>query len=232
MLCQNLQRKKLANLLHVFLQPQFGIGKTYISFLLRQYLSDQTNINYTHIQNKNIPLWDQLFDNFFNLKNAIFIIFVSSICFADFKKYLTEAMLLETIEKSGNKLFNHYVFTPGRAGENFKEIHDYIVSNIEKSGMTIIWENKTLGTTIKEYTKGKYSKIEDLPEFQNIKNDTCKIISLPTESYYFQKDLSFFLRSGETFNQAIYKTENNIIFRQRLFQIRKKTYGFIKNAGI
>ncbi len=58
------------------------------------------------------------------------------------------------------------------------------------------------------------------------------IIHLPAQSYYFQKDLSSHIFSGQTFNQAITRSENNLIFRQRLYQIKKRTFEDIKNAGI
>jgi len=223
----------LNNSIHIFLQPQSNIGKGYISLLLKQYLSEKNDIGYFLIKKKNIALWDDLFNEIVKQKKTVFIISVSSICFVEFSKYLRETKIFNSIKALEIDVFNHYIFTPGRNGEGVQEIFNFIASTIKKrSGKNIIWENNNLGTTLKNYTKGQCSMLKDFPGFKEIKNDIFTTIYLPAETLCFQKDLSFHIRSGKTFNQAIYHSPNNLIFRQRLYQIKKRTFKAMENGSI
>lgn len=221
------------NSIHIILQPQSGIGKKYIAFILKQYLISKNKVKYYSIQEKNIPLWDQILDEFFTRKNQIFIIVISSACFEYFQSYLNETKILVTGSQIKDQIFNHYIFTPGRNGEGVKNTLDFILCDIKKrSGKNIIWENYNLGITLKEFTKGQYSRVTELPEYKQIESDVFEVVHLPAQSFYFQKELSSHVQSGQTFDQAIYNSENNLTSRQRLYQIKKRTFGAIENAGI
>ncbi|MBU2629300.1 MAG: hypothetical protein KKE61_11845 [Proteobacteria bacterium] len=220
------------NKIHILLQQQADIGKKYISFLLKQYLAEKSDINYFYIQEKNTSFWDEIFNRFFTTKKAIFIISVNSSCFFYFKKYLEETNLLESIDESENNIFNHCVFSPGRKGEGAKETLDQIFCSIKKPGHTVVWENDNPGIKINGFTRGKDFRLKEFSEFKRIEKEVYAIISLPAESINFQKDLSVHINTGKTFDQAIYTAENNVIFRQRLYRIKKRSFEAIKNAGI
>ena len=223
----------LNNSVHFIAQPQSSIGKRYIAHLLKQYLAGRGDINYYSFQKKDIILWDKVFSSFFEQNRFSFIITVSSSCFTEFTKYLTENKFFESVKSSGRMLFNHYIFTPGRNGEDFKKTFNYILNALKnRSGNNVVWENDNLGTTIQNHTKGQYSKLKDFPEFQKIERRKYSTIHLPAETFCFQKDLSTHIRSGETFDQAIYDSGKNLIFRQRLYQLKNRYFGAIKNAGI
>ena len=46
--------KSSVSSIHMILQPQSGIGKKYIAFLLKQYLSQKFDVKFFSIQDKNI----------------------------------------------------------------------------------------------------------------------------------------------------------------------------------
>ncbi len=116
----------LNNTLHLIAQPQSGIGKSYIVFLLRQYLEAKAKINFYSIQETNIQLWDKIFDKFFIRAQQNFLIDVDSAAYEPFKKYIAETNLLNSISDFENKVIYHNIFTPGQNGEKFIETLNYI----------------------------------------------------------------------------------------------------------
>jgi len=224
---------KLNNTIHLILQPQSGIGKKYIASLLKQYLSQKFNIKSFFIKNKNIELWDEIFSDLFEQNKSTFLIAVSSSCFTSFKNYLKDIKFFKSIKVSNNSLFRHYIFTPGRNGENFKKTLNFIINNLKKSDIkNYVWENNNIGTTTENYTKGKYLRFQNLPELKQLKRPAFKTIYLPEESFCFQKDLASHICSRQTFHQAIYKSQNNLIFRQRIYQFKKRLFKELLNANI
>ena len=225
--------KSSVSSIHMILQPQSGIGKKYIAFLLKQYLSQKFDVKFFSIQDKNITLWDELFEEFITQENQTLILVISSIYCKEFQIYLDETQLLKFILNSDKRLLNHYIFTPGRNGDRIQKTFNFICTDIKKrAGQAVVWENYNLGTTLKEQTKGQFSCLSELPEFKKIEPDINANILLPAESFYFKKDLSFHILSGQTFDQAILNSKNNLIYRQRLYQIKKRTFGAIENAGL
>ncbi len=225
--------KILNNQLHLILQPQSGIGKSYIANILGQYFELKFRIKSYSIYKKSISFWDNLFESFFTKDQQVFIINISSTLYKEFKEYMDEAKVLKSISTSTHSIFNHYVFTPGRNGEGLHETLNFISTATKKRvGQGIVWENYNLGITLKEHTKGQFSCLSELPEFKNTEVNISKSILLPAESFYYKKDLSSHILSGHTFDQAINNSENNIIYRQRLYQIKKRTFEAIEHAGI
>lgn len=223
----------LTNYLHLITQPQSGIGKSYIAFLLRQYLESEKNLKTYSIKEFNIILWDKIFEFFFTHDQQNLLIDIDSVYYESFEQYLTEADILKTISDLKNKIIYHNIFTPGRNGEGTRRTLEYISGQIEKRvGETIIWENHNCGITLKQQTKGKFSRLSELTEFKSIESKIKSIILLPAESFCFQRDLSSHIFTGQTFDQAIFRSENNIIYRQRLYQIKKRTFEAIKNGNI
>lgn len=223
----------MSNNIHLILQPQSGIGKKYIASILKQYLSQKFNIKSFFIKNKNIDLWDEIFSDFFEQDKLTFLISVSSSCYISFKNYLNEIDFFKSIKVSNSSLFRHYIFTPGRNGENFKKTLNFILNNLTKSDNdNYVWENNNIGTTTENYTKGNYLRFQNLPELKKLEKAVYKTIYLPEESFCFQKDLASHICSKETFNQAIYKSQNNLIFRQRIYQFKNRLFKELLNAGI
>ena len=221
----------LNNSLHLFLKTQATI-ELYIPFLLKEYfLSLKYNFKLYQINEKIYSFWDEIFQEILNLPDHTFIITVNPKYSDDFKNYLSETQILKLLLSSQFNIYHHNIFTPGRIGEGVEDTLNSLLSNSKKEGKTIIWENDNLGKTLKEHTKGKFSRLKELPEFWAIKDDIYGIIYLPAENYYFQKDFSFFLCSGESFDDAIHKTENNIIMRSRLFRLKNRIFKTISAAG-
>ena len=218
--------------LHLFLQPQ-ATSESYIPFLLKEYfLSLKYNFKLYQINEKKISFWDEIFQEILTLQDHTYIITVNSKQSDDFKNYLSETQILTLLLSSQCNVYHHNIFTSGRTGEGVEETLNYLCSNSKNEGKNIIWENDNLGKTLKEHTKGKFSRLKELPEFWEIKDDIYGIIYLPAENYYFQKDFSFFLCSGESFDEAIRKADKNIIMRSRLFRIKNRIFKTISAAGV
>lgn len=222
------------NFIHLISQPQPGIGKSYIAYIFKQYLKSKVPLKTYSIEKLNISLWDKIFDLFFNQERQNFIIDVDSAFYEPFKQYLAETNILNSISSdSKNEIIHHNIFTPGRNGERTRDTLDYISGQVKKRvGQTIVWENQNCGITLKQQTKGQFSRLSELPEFKHIKDDINSIIHLPAEAVCFQKDLSSHILSGQTFDQAIYKSGNNLIYRQRLYKIKKRTFEAIENGNV
>ncbi len=221
----------LNNKIHLISQPQSGIGKSYISFLLRQYLETKFDVKQFSIKEKNTASWDQIFESFFSPGSKTFIINVNSFLYETFKNYISEAKVLELIADPKDTIIYHNIFSSGRNGENTKETINYVARKIQsRVGQTIVWENQNSGISLKQHSRGRYIRFSDLPEFGPLKENIEKIIFLKPESYYFQKDLSIHILSDKTFDQAIHNSEYNLIYRQRLYQIKKQTFEAIEHG--
>lgn len=217
--------------IHLVAQPQTSIGKKFIASLLEQYLTEIGDVKLFFIQTKDISLWDNIFSPFFENTRSNFIIAVKSSCIIEFMKYLTEIKFFKTALSSDTFLFNHFIFSPGRHGEQLKETLNFLSDTLDRiPGNNVVWENDNLGTTIYDCTNGQYSRLQDFPEYTQLSKNIYSTVYLPAESYYFQKDLSKHIINGQTFDQAIYSPENNLIYRQRLYQIKKRIFEAIKNG--
>lgn len=218
--------------IHIFLQPHPSVGKKYCSSLLEQYLSKAKKPKTAHIGPKDIKEWDGFIEKIVKSDELCFIIMVASSCYLDFSRYCDEVDLFSLIEKSGCRIINHYVFTPGRNGEQPKDIFSNIISNIkERVGYNVVWHNDNLGISLREYSEGKYSKFSDIPGYDQIENKIHSIIHFPKQSYCFEKDFSKHIRSGLNFDQAISDSKRNIVYRQRLYRVQKRIFKEIENAG-
>lgn len=219
--------------IHLILQPHSGVGKSYIAFLLKQYFELTNSIKSYSIQDKNILFWDTIFEDIFIKGPQIIIINISSAVYEIFQKYLNETNILNLLSESNCSIYNHYIFTPGRTGIKLNKTLQFIQSEvIKRAGHSVVWENYNLGTTLKEYTKGQFSRLYEYLEFIKIKLTIHKTILLPEESFYHKKDLYSHILSGTAFDHAIYNSKNNLIYRQRLYQIKKRALEVIENAGI
>lgn len=226
--------------IHIFLQGKGGVGKSFCSMALAQYLVDSdktkpicvdadpvnaTFASYPSFQAEKVELDPRQFDalviKLVELpEDAYVVIDNGASTFVPFSRYLLQEGAADLLLERGHRLVINTVIVGGNALED--TIHGFadLAEQFTEGVGLQVWLNPFFGPVAYH---GK--EFWDFPIYQEHKSKIGAVIQLPELSETFGYDLRVMLEDRKTFQEAIFGDAYNLMARQRLKMLRDKIYG-------
>ncbi|SDP36176.1 nucleotide-binding protein [Desulforhopalus singaporensis] len=233
--------------IHLILQGKGGVGKSFVSSLLAQYLidrdvkvacfdTDPVNATFSAFKSLkvhkvdileddsiNSRLFDSLIEKLLQLPDgSSAVIDNGAASFIPLASYISENMVPDLIRESGHDLIIHTVITGGQsAGDTLKGLQS-LLGGFDSP--LIVWVNPFFGST-------DYFTDHDLR--QKVIQGDGKCIVLPSyKKDTFGYDIETMLSRKLTFDEAVQTSEINLMARQRLKIVQRKIYQLLDEAQI
>ena len=232
------------NQVHFVLQGKGGIGKSFVAFLIAQYLkhtkqnvlcldTDPINATFSSFPALDVrPIslldgnnlinernFDQMMERIFEA-DAQVVIDNGAASFAPLSSYLLENEAFEAIQDAGKVVVIHSVIAGGLAQDNTVSDFVNLTAQLPESVQVVVWLNEHFGPIESD---GK--SFEEMKGYLEQKNRVRAIVRLPkrTENTY-GKDLAVMLKARMTFEEALASKEFLVMSKQRLKIVQRSIF--------
>ncbi len=230
---------------HLTLQGKGGVGKSFVSALLAQYLIDKggaptcidtdpvncTFSEYKAFAAKRIELingsrinernFDQLMELIFNQEEGDFVVDSGASTFVPLSNYLVENRAVEMLVEAGKEVIVHPVVTGGQALFDTLNGLDSLATQFSKGAGIIVWLNEYFGDIMHDNKPFESMKI-----YQKHRERLNGLIRIPRQNPdTFGRDVEEMLNSKLTFAEAIGNGQFTMMAKQRLRMVQKAIYG-------
>lgn len=237
--------------IHFILQGKGGVGKTMVSSILMQFLSDidesllgidTDSVNHTLAQYKayNVKDYDiyrpessyldesvieQMAEYIYESPHNNIIIDNGASSFVPLLQYLTSNNIIPLLQEAGHEVYIHTVITGGQGLEDTVGGLVSILGSFTDVSV-ITWLNYKFGDIEKN---GKPFK--EWPAYKNNKERISGIIPVDfQQGQLFQEDLEFMLSGKLTFDEAM--AQSKLFSRNRLKQMKKQIFDLIEATDL
>ena len=235
----------------MLLQGKGGVGKSYISSILAQYIQHKYNIipccidtdpvnstfsGYKSLNVKTLHLLDSDEINTRNLDTLIEWIAETKIdtvidngaaTFVPIAHYIISNQISDLLEIMVHKLIVHKVITGGQSLVDTVNGFAQLVKQFPENISFVIWLNEYWG---KVETQSK--TFEDMKAYKENKSRVSAIIRIPmVKEETYGKDISEMLQNKITFTEAISDKNLSIMTRQRLTIYKDKLFTQLDLVG-
>lgn len=236
---------------HLVMQGKGGVGKTFISAMLAQYLQDQKRqllcfdtdpVNssfwgFQSIKAERVPLleddaiqprrFDDLIDRINGCKGDL-VIDNGASSFVALAQYLTHQDVPTLLEELGHQLFVHTVITGGQAFADTAENLNVMTRSFAPSAKFVVWLNPFFGPV---QVLGK--DFADMKIYADCADRISGLITLPNwQKETIGRDVSDMLSERLTFAEALADSRRSIMVRQRLKVARQQVFDRLKIVPI
>jgi len=229
---------------HFVLQGKGGVGKSFVAYLVAQYIRDQgklagcfdidqenaTFAQYEALGVKKVKVMDdsriidqRQFDHLLaeiidKAAEGDFIVDSGANTFSPLLAYLIENNILDLLDASEVQAVVHTVVGGGDLFDDTKNALDSIVKSLPPSVKLVIWENEHFGPLLEPSGKAFEPKWKDGPSLAGR-------VSLQKRNHQtFGVDVRNLLKNRQTFDQALGSAEIPILERQRVKIVRDDVY--------
>lgn len=233
---------------HIALQGKGGVGKSYVSSLIAQFLAesgqeliciDTDPVNATFSQYEkfgakrldimegskiNERKFDELMEIILNSNGQDLVIDNGASSFIPLSNYLTENKAIELLNASGHKVIVHPVVTGGQALLDTLNGFDKLASQFDISADIIVWLNEYFGPVAHD---GK--EFEQMAVYKKHKkriNGIVRIYKQNSDTFGF--DVEMMLKKKITFDEAIAGKEFQLMAKQRLKMVKTDLFNQMK----
>lgn len=230
---------------HMMLHGKGGVGKSFINFVLAQYLlshgevplcidTDPVNWTFGSYKGLNVSKFDILegrkvrrdrFDLLFNLigksnEGKDVVIDVGTSTYLPFLDYIISSDIPGLLDGIGRELVVHTVVTGGFALEATIKGTVDLVRLVPESVPVVVWLNPYWGPVERN---GRW--FEEFPEYKMVdRGEKTEILRMPEYPPLFQQDLVDMLRMRLTFDEALTSGRFWLLNLQRLVMIRRELF--------
>lgn len=231
--------------IHMTLQGKGGVGKSYVAYILSQYLREKGEIlcidtdpvNHTLSSIKSLDVkfinilndenidqrnFDKLIEVIFSSKgkNENCVIDCGSSSFIPFTTYIQENDIIDFFKENGLTIYIHVILTGGQSLEDTVRGLDYIIKKFSITTKIVIWLNEFFGKVM-----NNNKKFEEMKIFHNHKNSLFGIITIPEmNKSTFGTDIKDMLENKITFDDYINSDKFMIMPRQRIKKVKNILY--------
>jgi hypothetical protein len=228
---------------HFTMQGKGGVGKTFVSSLMAQYLLSKTEevvcidtdpvnasfadykaYNARRIQlMKGSEIKPSAFDEMMEMlltEDKHFIVDNGAATFIPLSHYLFENKALDLIIKSGKSIVIHTIITGGPALKDTLNGFVHLAKQIPEEAKFMVWLNEYFGEVEKD---GK--TFEEMKVYTQNKSQVAGIIRIPqwTADTYGQ-DIAKMMDLRLTFNEAIASEDFRLMSKQRLTLAQRELF--------
>lgn len=225
---------------HFTLQGKGGVGKSFVSALVAQYLQDHgqsvkcidtdpvnaTLAGYQSLNANRVELMDgsilneRKFDDMMEqllAEDTNFVVDNGSASFLPLTNYLLENDAIRMISESGKKVVIHTVVTGGQALVDTLRGFQSLASQLPPGAELIVWLNEFFGDIESD---GK--AFEDMKVYQQFKDRVSGLVRIHRQtSTTFGKDVQLMLDRKLTFAEVAEDPEFGLMAKQRLTTVRR-----------
>lgn len=225
---------------HFTLQGKGGVGKSFVSALITQYLRAQgeqvtaidtdpvnaTLAGYKAFDTQRLELmeggslvernFDQLIERVVE-EDTNFVIDNGAASFIPLSYYIAENDAINLIGDNGKQVVIHTVITGGQAIRDTLAGFASLVEQMPGNAQIVVWLNEFFGDIVAE---GK--TFEQMKVYQNNKDRVRGIVRIARQTgSTFGKDIQLMLDSKLTFDEVAQSPEFGLMAKSRLSQVRK-----------
>ena len=239
---------RMKSKVHMMLHGKGGVGKSFISCMLAQYLmshggsplcidSDPMTGTLKSYEGLHVTKLDVLegrkvkrgkFDLLFDLihgsdKGKDVVIDVGTSTYLPFWDYTISSDVAALLDGIGREMIVHTVVTGGHGREDALKGAMDLVRQVPASVRVVVWLNPYWGPVERD---GR--KFEEFEEYETVRNRVeSAIIKIPEYSPLFQQDLAHMLNMRLTFDEALISGRFHLLNLQRLAMIRRELFGLM-----
>jgi hypothetical protein len=237
---------------HFVLQGKGGVGKSFVAFLLAQYIRDQNKLagcfdidqenatfaQYGSLGVQKVKVMDdsRIIDQrqFDGLLSEIvekgadgdFIVDSGANTFSPLLAYLLENHILSLLDASEIQAIVHTVVGGGDLFDDTKNALDSITKALPPSVKLVIWENEHFGPLLESNGKAFDPKWKEGPTLAGR-------VSLQKRNHQtFGVDVRNLLKNRQTFDEALASPEVPLLERQRLKIVRDSIYRQLEQVDL
>jgi hypothetical protein len=235
---------EIANQVHLTLQGKGGVGKSFVSSLVAQYLRgkhrpvvvvDTDPVNATLSGYKSLDVqrlelmqdgtvnernFDSLVLKILDEKDCNYVVDNGSASFVPLCHYIIENETVQSIVDSGKEVFVHTVITGGSALMDTLIGFEALVNQMSDQVRIVVWLNEFLG---KIESDGK--TFEEMKVYQNNKHRIHRIVRITQRTATtYGEDIKHMMESKMTFDEVNMSLKFNSIEKSRLFRVKKAIF--------
>ncbi len=241
------------NRVHLTLQGKGGVGKSFVSALLMQYLRDQaesgevvgvdtdpvnsTLIGYESLDARRVDLMDgsslneRAFDQMMEMmveEDATFVVDNGASSFIPLSHYIVENDAIAVLAEAGKEVMVHTVVTGGQAMGDTLRGFQSLAKQLPKEALLVVWCNEYFGAIEAE---GK--AFEDMKVYQGQKDRVHGLIRIPRQtSATYGKDMELMLDRKLTFADIAESGDFGLMAKSRLAKVKRHLYEQMANLGL
>ncbi len=224
---------------HITLQGKGGVGKSYISSLITQYLRhkdlpviaidtdpvNSTLAGYKALNAKTLQLLtdgvinERMFDKLIEgivTEDCHFVVDNGASSFIPLSNYLTENAAIDVIGDHGKQVFIHTIVTGGQALGDTLAGFVALADHMPPEAKLVIWQNEFFGPIEKNGVP-----FEKFDEYILREGRVYGMITIPKQtSTTFGQDVQQLLDRKMTFDEVNMSEQFNLMSKSRLFRIK------------
>jgi hypothetical protein len=235
---------------HFILQGKGGIGKSFVSTLIAQYIqqqdpdvlcldTDPINATFSSFPTLNVRSvtllepnntiderrFDDMMEEIFNADSNV-VVDNGAASFTPLSSYLIDNEAFAAIQEAGKNVVVHSVIAGGLAQDNTVSDFVNLTSQLPEGIQVVVWLNEHFGPI---EANGK--TFEEMKAYLDNKERVSAIIRLPkrTETTY-GRDLAAMLKKRLTFQDALASDGFQVMAKQRLKILQRSIYEQLKVA--
>lgn len=237
---------------HFVLQGKGGVGKSFVAYLLAQYIRDQSKLagcfdidqenatfaQYGSLDVKKVKVMDdsriidqRQFDGLLSeiiekASEGDFIVDSGANTFSPLLAYLLENNILPLLAASEIEAIVHTVVGGGDLFDDTKNALDSITRALPSSVKLVIWENEHFGPLMESNGKAFDPKWKDGPTLAG------RVFLQKRNHQTFGVDVRNLLKNRQTFDEALASPEIPLLERQRLKIVRDSIYRQLEQVDL
>jgi hypothetical protein len=229
---------------HLTLQGKGGVGKSFVSSLVAQYLrskdkpvtavdTDPINATFSGYESLNVQRlelmqggtvnernFDSLVLKILDEKNSNYVVDNGSASFVPLCHYIIENETVLSIVDSGKEVFVHTVITGGSALMDTLIGLEALIEQMPEEVRLVVWLNEFLG---KIESDGK--SFEEMKIYQDNKDRIHSIVRIEQRTAAtYGEDIKQMMESKMTFDEVNMSLKFNSIEKSRLFRVKKAIF--------
>ncbi len=230
--------------MHLTLQGKGGVGKSFVSSLVAQYLrskdkpvtavdTDPINATFSGYESLNVQRlelmqggtvnernFDSLVLKILDEKNSNYVVDNGSASFVPLCHYIIENETVLSIVDSGKEVFVHTVITGGSALMDTLIGLEALIEQMPEEVRLVVWLNEFLG---KIESDGK--SFEEMKIYQDNKDRIHSIVRIEQRTAAtYGEDIKQMMESKMTFDEVNMSLKFNSIEKSRLFRVKKAIF--------
>jgi hypothetical protein len=229
---------------HFTLNPKGGVGKSFISALIAQYLrsknepvqcfdADATTATFSSMEGLNVRRIEMLDGQSIDARrldevmepllteDSHIVLDTGASTYTVFASYLIENNVMAAIHENGKRVIVHAIIAGGATVKETLSDFDALASQLPPDVDLVVWKNEHFGSIVSPDGK----PFEDMQVYHKHRERLHAIIHLPQRTIStFGADIAQMMKMRQTFDEAIAAPSTRLMAKQRLTGVRRDVF--------